>query len=284
MFLRKKVVVGLGIVSLVSVVTFPIISKAIERPKFVQAPSIDIRENLANNISRNLRENEKYNRLEDFEYTYKTYGAIPMEYMNMVKYIDSDWEQPYLYGLEYAENLEALVGEYLEEVTDLSPIKNLTTLKRLMVDYGDNTNLKDLKNLDSLEELIISSQGHSEKQNNSGNDYDMLALYDISAISELSSLEKISINTEGLLQTITLKRGTTSYEMYSPVIMSSQFGNNKINYGSNESSYNFTEKDGFLKWDNIDSNTKNLNLEWDVVNENKMYFGGRASIPINWID
>ncbi|WP_086349060.1 hypothetical protein [Candidatus Enterococcus clewellii] len=287
--MRRRNIVTFVAVSVIGLSMIPFVAKAAGGQSFVQAPSMDIRDNLYGNIADGLSEAGEYNRLNDFKYVYEQYGVVPREYMDMVTHVDSDWEEPYLNGLEYAENLETLQGEFIEELQELSPIKDLVNLKSIWIEYGDNTNLKELKNLTSLETLRISSSGYSDRANDEGTDEkpDMLALYDISELSNLSSLNEIKIYTQGLLQTVTMKKGTTSYEMYSPVIKSEQFGDKKIEYSeaySNGENELFTEQDSLLKWENIPSDAEHLSFSWNVSNGKSFAFNGEVLIPINWID
>ncbi|MHC5216429.1 hypothetical protein ACYSNR_07155 [Enterococcus sp. LJL128] len=286
--MKKKKIVTFVVASVVGLSMVPLVAKAAGGQNFIQAPSKDVRDNLYWEISDNLSQTEQYNRLNDFEYVFDQYGVVPMEYMDMVTEVDSDWEEPYLNGLEYAENLEILQGEFMQELQELSPIKNSVNLKSIWIEYGDNTNLKDLKNLAALENLRIYSKGYSDSEDE-GMDAkpDMLALYDISELSNLTNLTEIDVSTSGLLQTVTLKRGTTSYEMYSPVIKSEQFGDKKIEYNELESNSDdelFTEQDSLLKWENISPDAKYLSFSWAINNGRIVNFHGNAWIPINWID
>ncbi|MGX7244525.1 hypothetical protein ACWOC1_06720 [Enterococcus quebecensis] len=280
--MKKKLITIVGTLMLGTLV-FPLVAKATGGNGFIQVPSIDVRSNLFEGIKTKLSEDGESNLAKDLEYVYNRYGVIPLEYMDKVTYVGSDWVEPYLNGLEHAENLERLMGEFIDELQDFTPIKNSRKLKEILVTYGNNTNLKDLRNLENLEKLTIGSRGVSDRES-WPEKMDMLALYDLSDLSELTNLKRIKIDTAGLLQTITLKKGTKTYEMYSPVIKSSQFKDSVVKYYGDDEEVTFTEKDSLLRWENIDNDTEFLLLTWDTSVGENYHFSGDTKIPINWID
>ena len=92
------------------------------------------------------------------------------------------------------QNLTGLLVLLLwnNQISDLKPLKNLTSLKRLYLSYNQISDLKPLKNLTSLEELSLTSNQISDLsplQNLTG----LVYLYlDNNQISDLNPLQNLT--------------------------------------------------------------------------------------------
>lgn len=205
------------------------------------------------------------------------YGIFPKEYIASVEGISPDWVDDYtnFNGLENATNLKSLTGE--EGTTkDLRPLRKLEQLEEVMLEVTNQVNLYDLKDAENLKYLRLSTSGvgNHDDEDDRGK-YTQAVLTDISDISDLTGLNRINIDTEGIMPTITLKQGTTSYQLYDPVVPSSQFTGATISYRSDISSNEWVE------WNNLTGEEEYLTFNWGISKGNHSY-SGEAQIPIRW--
>ncbi|MGL4696906.1 hypothetical protein [Enterococcus larvae] len=128
------------------------------------------------------------------------------------------------------------------------------------------TDLSFMKDLPNLKEFNFSTE----------NGY---ALVDISKLSEFPSIEKAVIQTNAFMPTISLSSTYRKYELFDPILLSSQFADAAVAYSSTDNS--FTNTDGLLRWSEIPAGTEYLNLEWTVENGDFKY-DGVVMIPIVW--
>lgn len=208
--------------------------------------------------------------------------------------VDPDWttEFPNLHGLEYAKNLETIWGEISNPIVDLRPIKQLDSLKEINTKIAGQTNLNDFKELKKLEKISIRSRGfdsrrdeeqvHEQTDGNPMFTQDLLV--DISVLSDLPKLIKATVSVKGVMPPVTLKKGTTSYQLYDPIIPSTQFDGSEMYYYSylenSENDYDF-ESDEWLKWEGLTGEEKFLSFEWYITKGNFSY-DGFGQIPIRW--
>ncbi|MGC6769309.1 hypothetical protein [Enterococcus sp. LJL51] len=244
--------------------------------------------------------NEQYEQLEqariEEEELINQFSLIKKDTVKEMREIDYDWEDAHLHGLEYAENLESLGGEFINGIVDFRPIQNLTTLKEIWVQYADQATLREFKKLTNLEVLRLSGEGfaseeereeaeqHAREQDKSMPLYTQAALTDISALSNATNLSSVRVYSKGVLPTITLKRGTTSYQLYDPIISSSQFDGATMNYVSQiVDNYDFEpyESSEELKWEGLTGTEEFLLFNWSIKKGNNE-FSGEAQIPIRW--
>lgn len=205
------------------------------------------------------------------------YGIFSKDYIETVEDISPDWCDIYtnLNGLEHAVNLKSLTGE--EGTTkDLRPLRKLVKLEEVMLEVSNQVNLYDLKNAENLKELSLSTSGYGNYDDEYEEEqYTQAVLTDITALSELTALERIRIDTEGIMPTITLKEGTTSYQLYDPVVPSSQFNGATISYDSDIASSEWVE------WTNLTGEEEFLTFTWRINKGNHSFYG-EAQIPIRW--
>ncbi|MGC6767795.1 hypothetical protein [Enterococcus sp. LJL51] len=230
-----------------------------------------------------LAENNKNNENEN-EFIRK-YELFDKKFIASVEGISPDWTDPYssLNGLEFAVNLKRLSGEQTTPFGDLRPINKLTKLEEIYSVVASNQgSLIDLKDLTSLKELRFSFSGYGTEEeyyDNRDNMYTRTLLTDISALSNLPQLNEISLYAEGIMTPVTLKQGTDSYQIYDPIILSSQFDGQAITYTSGMDEN--TDSSEELKWENLTGTEKYLPFSWSVTKGN-YHFSGRGQVPLRW--
>lgn len=130
------------------------------------------------------------------------YQVYTQEQLDHVTSIGNDWCTPYvnLSGIENMPNLKYIGGEYCYSATDIRQLNAINNLEELSISLANNANLNDLKNHKNLNDLLIYyTYGDEDTINRTPLTY-------ISVLSDLKKLTKISIQTEGALNTITLKK------------------------------------------------------------------------------
>lgn len=201
-------------------------------------------------------------------------------------------------GFHHFKNLNELSIESLA-ISDFRPLRNLTNMKRIEVVGENNISLEDFKTWTQLESFYYGQRYNQNKA----------ALTDISALSSNPNLESIYVRTYGSLPTITLSKRHAQYELFDPIVLSSQFGENKMNY----SITGYTEKesvtdeeyseyyeqiddedsdakdysdnvsdDGLLHFENIPPFAESLNFEARIDCGSYSYRGD-IKIPIRWV-
>ncbi|MHC5228822.1 hypothetical protein ACYSNW_11130 [Enterococcus sp. LJL99] len=235
-------------------------------------------EKLETEYSNKLKQFSKQEELE--EMVLDTYNIYTQEQLDYVTSIGNDWCTPYvnLSGIENMPNLKYIGGEYCYSATDIRQLNAINNLEEFSISLANNANLNDLKNHKNLKYLVIDNADDDEDTIN------RTPLTDISVLSDLKKLTTIEIYTVGTLNTVTLKKGTKSYNLYEPVILSSQFENSTMEYVSftdKDSNNEFTSNDE-VRWDNLTGDEKYLSFSWSISAGKNMYYSGEARIPVRW--
>lgn len=224
----------------------------------------------------------------------ETYELTTKEALTSVDTISTELLSlnPSLSGLEFVPNLKNFTGEIGREwtVSDTRPLLKTPKMEIMYLPISNQMNLNSIKNMTNLKELYIDGSGYAneedEEQIRNAADKDRYTetlLTDISALSNATSIEKLSIRAEGALPVVTLKRGTTSYELIDPIVLSSQFEGATITYYSElEDNYDYRfQSSDQLKWEGLTGEEDVLLFSWDI-GQGKFGYGGVGQIPIRW--
>ncbi|MHC5217346.1 OmpH/Skp family outer membrane protein [Enterococcus sp. LJL128] len=230
-------------------------------------------------------ENDK--NMENEDEFIRKYELFDKKFIASVEGISPDWADPYssLNGLEFAINLKRLTGEQSIPFADLRPINKLSKLEEISIVAMNQGSLIDLKGLTNLKKLTLSLAGYGTEEefeeyyNNRDKMYTRTLLTDISALSNLPQLNQLSLYAEGIMTPVTLKQGTDSYQIYDPIILSSQFDGQAITYTSGLDEN--TDSSEELKWENLTGTEKYLPFSWSVTKGN-YHFSGRGQVPLRW--
>lgn len=264
----------------------------------------ELDEMLANGQITESEYTEQYEAIEkewqDEEMIISQLQLFKPEYMTQVKEIDPDWVESYpnIHGVELAENLEILTGDFVNPISDLRPVSQSEALKKVRLYIANQHDLNDLTGLINLENLYLQGKGFGTRDEERaaqsavyeelGNYYDAIytqaLLTDISALSGLTNLRSLDIYAEGMLPVVTLRQGTTSYELVDPIILSSQFDGAVIEYSSylnqGDEDYSFDSNEE-VKWEGLTGSERFLSFSFSVSKGN-YYFDGEGQIPIRW--
>ncbi|WP_086350152.1 hypothetical protein [Candidatus Enterococcus clewellii] len=222
----------------------------------------------------------------------ETYELPTKEFLVTVDTISTELLSlnPSLSGLEYVPNLKYFTGEISREwtVSDTRSLLNTPKLEILHLPISNQTNLNSMKNLIQLKELHLEAGGYANKEEEhiqeTMNDerYTEALLTDISALSNATNLKKLSVSAEGAMPVVTLRKGTTSYELVDPIVLSSQFDGATLSYYSylDETNYSYASND-LLKWEGLTGEEDMLLFDWDV-SQGQFGFRGIGQIPIRW--
>ncbi|MGC6768389.1 hypothetical protein [Enterococcus sp. LJL51] len=190
---------------------------------------------------------------EKMDFT-QQFGLFTPEFLTSMERFSGGFDDNYtsFNGLEVAVNLKSFVGEE-GNTKDIRPLRKLTKLEELNIEITNQLNLYDLKNAQNLKDLRLYTRGYGNEEEEAEEQLHTQALLtDISALSELNQLEHIMISSEGIMPTITLKRGTTFYELYDPIVPSDQFQDAEMSYSSqDEGGTSLMESNERLKWHNL---------------------------------
>lgn len=231
---------------------------------------------------------------EDDVHTIETYELTTKEILASVDTISTELLSlnPSLSGLEFVPNLKNFTGEMGKEwtVSDTRPLLKTTKMEIMDLPISNQMNLNSMKNLTNLKILTVAAGGYAndedrEQIEESANTerYTETLLTDISALSNATKLESLSIRAEGALPVVTLKKGTTSYELVDPIVLSSQFDGATISYTSelgDNYDYYFESSDQ-LKWEGLTGEEDVLLFSWNV-SKGKFGYRGIGQIPIRW--
>lgn len=309
MYKKKMVVLGLITVGLLGGASEslardernPINHEEYYPTDYILAPSSVIREAIFSSIQEGMDAHGLDEEAELFVLPYTEHSVISKEYGAYAEHFG--WEDTRktrsLEGVNYLTNLKEISHEG-GAIYDLRPISDLVELTAIEIDLQAGvSNLNALSRLTNLMTLHFSTRAdrHYEDVTN-GN----LALTDISALDNMDQLEEIDINSRGELQPVVLKRGTTSYELFDPIIVSKQFEGATIEYSSYDSA--FSVQDGTLIWNNItegvevidedgesyfeEAPTEEVTFKWiikakpDARGWYRFIYEGDATIPIVW--
>lgn len=209
--------------------------------------------------------------IDEFNTLYNTYGLFTKEMAKTkILHFGGEMSPTSLEGLQDFTNIENFTIGF-GDVVDFRPISESSSLLSELFIRNNSSiaNLDVFKNISTLQTLYLELYGNNVTP----------ACIDISAISNFVKLNYIKIYTTGVLQSITLSDDYRNYELYDPVILSSQFDGAAITYSSTDSC--FTNSNNILKWNDIPYGTDNLQLSWTIKDGYSSY-SGDATIPINW--
>ncbi|MBL1223642.1 hypothetical protein [Enterococcus sp. BWR-S5] len=268
---------------------------------YILAPSSVIREAIFSSIEGELYSQRRDDVLAELVSQYTAHSTISKEYGAYAEHFG--WEDVRetrsFEGVNYLTNLKEISHEG-GAIYDLRPISDLVELTAIEIDLQAGvSNLNALSRLTNLTTLHFSTRADRYYEDvTNGN----LALTDISALDNMDQLEEIDINSRGELQPIVLRRGTTSYELFDPIIVSKQFEGATIEYSSYDS--DFSVQDGTLIWNNItegvevidedgesyfeEARTEEVTFKWlikakpDARGWYRFIYEGDATIPIVW--
>ncbi|MBL1223774.1 hypothetical protein [Enterococcus sp. BWR-S5] len=231
---------------------------------------------------------------EDDVHTIETYELTTKEVLASVDTISTELLSlnPSLSGLEFVPNLKNFTGEMGKEwtVSDTRPLLKTTKMEVMDLPISNQMNLNSMKNLTNLKILNVVAGGYAndedrEQIEESANTerFTETLLTDISALSNATNLESLYIQAEGALPVVTLKKGTTSYELVDPLVLSSQFDGAAIAYTSElEDNYDYRfESNDQLKWEGLTGEEDVLLFNWNV-SKGRFGYNGTGQIPIRW--
>lgn len=223
----------------------------------------------------------------------ETYELPTKEFLSSVDTISTELLSlnPSLSGLEYVPNLKYFTGEIGREwtVSDTRSLLKTPQLEILNLAISNQANLNSMKNLINLKELHLDAGGYANQEEeeqvhetNQNERYSETLLTDISALSNANKLEDLYINAQGALPTVTLRKGTTSYELVDPIILSSQFDGATISYYSYLEDNNYSyESNDLLRWADLTGNEEVLSFHWEA-HQGQFGFNGEGQIPLRW--
>lgn len=238
---------------------------------YVQFPNDSIRNNLAYKLEMVDLLPEYY--YENGNFSESNFDLVPGGRFDSIGPFAWSYLSNSLEGLQYVKTRELnLDASYVE----LNQIGANDSYEVMNIKIGNTgypgsqtngvTDLSFMKSLPNLKEFNFSTE----------NGY---ALVDVSKLEEFPSIEKARLQTDAFMPTISLSQTHTSYELFDPIILSSQFEDAEVIYSSIDSG--FTNTDGLLAWSDITEGTEYLNLEWTVENGDFTY-EGVAKLPIDW--
>lgn len=204
------------------------------------------------------------------------YGLMKLTDTKKVTHFDTDFEEySSLTGFEKMTELEQVQGEggNFNSFRELSELKKLKTV---LLEANNQLTLNSFKNLSELESLVLWFDGYENRDEQSNREYTQALTTDISALSNLDKLKELRIGARGRMATITLKKGTTSYQLYDPVVPSKQFDGLKMNYFSD------IKSNEWLEWNDLTGDEKYLEFSWSIEKNRNLSYSGDGQIPIRW--
>ena len=229
-----------------------------------------------------LSDQSKVNYLDISEnsgyYQRNYYYPLSVEKMKNARGLLSGEMKPYNVDfLKYFHSIDELELDSL--ATDLRPIENSKSLKNVFID-SPVTNFGFFDKLTNIEKLDMTVTNELE----SYNDATIKAVTDISFLNNLNKLEKIDIcSKDRLFSAVSLKKSMNKYILVNPFILSKQFKNPDVKITSKTPGFTF--EDEILTWNGISSETKELQISWEIKSQDGNFnFSGDSVIPINWID
>lgn len=218
--------------------------------------------------------NEK--KLLERETLFNTYGLLKKEDVKKVTHFDTDFEEhSSLAGFEQMTELEQVQGEggKFNSFRELSGLKKLKTVR---LEASNQLTLNSFKNLNNLETIVLWFDGYENYDERSHGEYTQVLTTDISALSNLDKLKELRIDTQGKMATITLKKGTTSYQLFDPIVPSKQFDGAQMKY------YSDITSNESLEWNNLTGDEKYLEFSWSIEKGRNISYTGEGQIPIRW--
>ncbi|MBL1227469.1 hypothetical protein [Enterococcus sp. BWR-S5] len=214
-----------------------------------------------------------------------TYGLVHKNVLPTIEVIDLDWCQTYnnIAGFENFENVKKVTGEFgASPILDIRPFRGMTSLEYVRTAVSGVVNLDDFKNNTQLKVLELYTVGNSIGDEGWQAPYTQPLLTDISALSELSQLNRADISTQGILTPVTMKKDTTSYQLYDPIILSSQFEGAQLTYCTFDSNgTESTRSNEELVWSGLTGKEEFLAFEFDIQKGN-FFYSGEGQIPLRW--
>lgn len=238
---------------------------------YVQFPNDSIRNNIAFKLETFDLLPESY--YENGNFSESNFDLVPNGRFDSIGPFAWSYFSNSLEGLQYVKTRELNLDASYVELNQIGTNDSyeVMNIKIANTEYpGSQTNgvtdLSFMKSLPNLKDFNFSTE----------NGY---ALVDVSKLDEFPSIEKARLQTNAFMPTISLSETHNSYELFDPIILSSQFEGAEVIYSSIDSG--FTNTDGLLAWSNILAGTEYLNLEWTVENGDFTYVGV-VKLPIVW--
>ncbi|WP_430602040.1 hypothetical protein IGJ02_002243 [Enterococcus sp. DIV0724b] len=244
---------------------------------------------LDNDFENNLISNEEYEKLfdkltEEFEANllekqslFNDYQLFKKEELKDITSFGGEFElNSSLSGFNQFSSLKIIQGEG-GNFNSFRELNGLKELREVWLEGSNQLTLNSFKNSPNLETIILKFNGfenYDERLRNEG--FSQTLTTDISALSNLNKLKQIRINACGRMATITLKKGTTSYRLFDPIVASKQFEGAEMNYSSS------IESDEWLEWNNLEGNEEYLDFSWRVEKGSNFSYTGEGQIPIRW--
>ncbi|WP_206911713.1 hypothetical protein IGL98_002435 [Enterococcus sp. DIV0840] len=218
--------------------------------------------------------NEK--NLLERETFFNTYGLLKKADMKNMTHFDTDFEDySSLAGFEKMTALEQIQGEG-GNFNSFRELGELKKLKTVMLEANNQLTLNSFKNLTDLETIILRFDGFENDDESRIGEYTQALTTDISALSNLDKLKELRISARGRMATITLKKGTSSYQLFDPIVPSKQFDGAQMKYYSNITS------NESLEWNNLTGAEKYLKFSWRIEKGRDISYTGDGQIPIRW--
>ncbi|MGL4697997.1 hypothetical protein [Enterococcus larvae] len=213
----------------------------------------------------------------------QSYGGVP-RYLFEKEFLSFE---PRIMGYE-SSSLEGLQNVDTKKLVlhgqpyDFNPIANIWRLEELEIylvgghGYGGRAKTGS-QDLSFMRQGFVNLKTFKYEQGDSADATN--ALLDVSELSDHPSLEQVDIKTAGGMQSISMRSGYRKYEVFNPIVLSSQFEGAEIVYSSTDAT--FTNTDGLLKWNAVPQDTEYLNLSWTVT-QGAFHYEGDVQIPIDW--
>ncbi|MGX7200820.1 hypothetical protein BCR22_06580 [Enterococcus plantarum] len=224
---------------------------------------------------RQLDERDEKSLLER-ETLFNTYGLVKKDDLKQITHFDTAFDDySSLAGVEQMPVLETIQGEG-GSFNSFRELGKLNKLKTVNLEANNQLTLNSFKKLTDLETLVLSFNGFENKDESSASEYTQALTTDISALSHLDKLKELRINARGRMATITLKKGTTSYQLFDPIVSSIQFEGAEMNYVST------IESSEVLEWNNLSGKERYLAFSWRIEKGTELSYTGEGQIPIRW--
>lgn len=210
------------------------------------------------------------------EALFNTYSLLKKDDIKKVTHFDTDFDEySSLTGFEQMEALEQVQGEG-GKFNSFRELGELKKLKTVMLEANNQLTLNSFKQLTNLETIVLWFDGFENSEERSSREYTQALTTDISALSNLDKLNELRINARGRMATITLKKGTTSYQLFDPIVPSKQFSGATMKYSSG------IESSEWLEWNDLKGDEKYLEFSWQIEKGQNISYSGEGQIPIRW--
>ena len=226
-------------------------------------------------LSEKLAEIDEKNFLER-KTLFDSYGLLKKIDIKNITHFDTDFEEySSLTGIEELTALEQVQGEggNFNSFRELAELKNLKTV---MLEANNQLTLNSFKKLKDLETIQLLFDGYEKNEEQDSQEYTQALPTDISALSNLDKLKNIQISARGRMATVTLKKGTTSYQLFDPIVPSKQFDGAEMKY------FSANESSEWLEWNDLKGDEKYLGFSWRIEKGTNLSYTGEGQIPIRW--